>query len=56
MNRKLLLLLPFFFLASTWLYAADTVPPFTFTDLAGKTYRMDDLRGAPLVINVGAHW
>ncbi len=55
MTRNLPLLLLFFLFVSTPLYA-DTVPPFSFTDLTGKTYRSDDLRGSPLVINVGAHW
>lgn len=56
MNRTLPLLLLFFLFISAPLYAADLVPPFTFTDLAGKTYSSDELKGAPLVINVGAHW
>jgi len=55
MIRNLLLFLLFFLFVPAPLYA-DTVPPFSFTDLAGTTYRSDDLRGSPLVINVGAHW
>lgn len=56
MNRTLPLLLLFVLFVSAPLYAADMVPPFTFTDLTGKTYTSDTLKGAPLVINVGAHW
>lgn len=29
---------------------------FSFTDLDGKTYTGNDLKGTPLVINVGTHW
>ena len=55
MIRTLSLLLLFCLLIAAPLYA-DTVPPFSFTDITGKTYSSDELRGSPLVINVGAHW
>ena len=29
---------------------------FTFTDLAGKTYTPAGLKGAPVVVYIGAHW
>jgi len=56
MTRTLSLLSLFLLCIATPLYASDMVSPFTFTDLAGKTYNSNTLKGVPLVINVGAHW
>ncbi len=56
MTRTLSLLLLFCLVLAAPLYAADTISPFSFTDINGKTYSSDELRGSPLVINVGAHW
>ncbi|MBU0480527.1 MAG: hypothetical protein KKG47_05450 [Proteobacteria bacterium] len=35
---------------------ASTALNFSFTDLEGTTYILSDLKGTPLVINIGSHW
>ncbi len=35
---------------------ASPVQDFSFTDIEGKTYYWEDLKGAPLAINIGSHW
>lgn len=55
MKQKLPVLLFLLFFVAGPLYAG-TVPEFTFTDVNGATYASADLKGTPLVINIGSHW
>lgn len=46
----------FVFLLFVILPSSAQAVDFSFTDLDGKIYTSADLRGTPLVVNVGAHW
>ena len=50
--KKILLMICLFVFLPALAQAVD----FTFTDLDGKNYKSGDLKGSPVVINVGAHW
>lgn len=37
------------------LYAA-AAPQYSFTDLTGKTYNSDTMKGTTMVVYIGSHW
>jgi hypothetical protein len=49
-------LLVFMLLFITAPLSANPIQDFSFTDIDGKTHYWGDLKGAPLMINVGSHW
>ncbi len=55
MKRKILLQLCLLLLLAAPLYG-NSVQDFSFTDITGKTYRWEDIKGKPLVVNIGSHW
>ncbi len=55
MLRKVPLIVLLLLLAAGPVHGGS-VPVFTFTDLNGKTYTSDNLKGTPLVVNIGSHW
>ncbi len=55
MNPKLpLLVLLLLLVASPVL--AGSIQEFSFTSLDGKTFTSAELKGTPLVVNIGSHW
>ncbi|MBU0730820.1 MAG: hypothetical protein KKA70_13870 [Proteobacteria bacterium] len=55
MKKKLIFVLLSLLVAASTVCGASPAD-FTFTDLNGKTYTAADLKGTPLVINIGSHW
>jgi hypothetical protein len=55
MKRVLLLTTLLLFIGASQLYAATTLR-YSFTDLKGKTYNSDTLKGTTLVVYIGSHW
>jgi len=55
MKLKLPLFFLFLLFISSQAYGGS-VQEFSFTSLDGKTFTSSDLKGTPLVVNIGSHW
>ena len=55
MKLKLSLFLFFLLFMGSQAYGGS-VQEFSFKSLDGKTFTSAELKGAPLVVNIGSHW
>ena len=50
------ILLVFMFLIITTPLFATSLQDFSFKDINGKTFHLFDMKGKPVVVNIGSHW
>lgn len=55
MKVKEVLLVLMLLIIATPLFASP-VKDFLFTDINGNTRNWEDIKGTPVVINIGSHW
>jgi len=55
MKVKITLLIFMLLFITATLYA-NPVQNFSFVDINGKIHNWEDLKGIPLVVNIGSHW